>query len=62
MYLKFCVLHSDVEDIYLPFIPVGIVIDRNSSELPKHDEATSAVNIPPFPFGDSFPTRLFVRL
>ena len=52
---------TDVENIYLPLIPVGNVRDVVTSELPALDDTVSdAINIPPFPFGDSIQTRVFV--
>ena len=54
--------HSDVEDIYLPLIPVGNISDTGYIQLPESDDDTSdAIDIPPFPFGDSIQTRVFVR-
>ena len=51
-----------VEDIYLPFIAVGNVTDTDSIELPNSDDVSSdAINTPPFPFGDSIQTTVFVR-
>ena len=52
----------DVEDIYLPFVPVGNVSGTGSIELPEEDDDTSdAIITPPFPFGDSIQSTVFVR-
>ena len=52
----------DVEDIYLPFVPVGNVSGTGSIELPEENDDTSdAINTPPFPFGDSIQSTVFVR-
>ena len=53
---------TDVEDIYLPLIPVGNISDTGYVQLPESDDDSSdAVNTPSFPFGDSIQTAIFVR-
>ena len=51
-----------MEDIYLPFVPVGNISGTDSIELPEEDDGTSdAISTPPFPFGDSIQSTVFVR-
>ena len=59
--LENCNFIIDVEDIYLPFVPVGSIIHTDSIELPESDDGSSdPINTPPFPFGDSTQSTVFV--
>ena len=50
-----------MENVYLPLIPVGDVTTTNTVQLPESDDGVSdAITTPPFPFGDSVQTTVFV--
>ena len=51
----------DVEDIYLPFIPMGRLTDTNAIRLPNVFNIRSGAINTLFPFGDSVQTTVFVR-
>lgn len=52
-----------MEDIYLPLIPTGNITDIGYVQLPDEDDETSdPITIPPFPFGNSIQTTVFVRI
>ena len=57
-----CTYILDVEDVYLPFIPMESITDTESIQLPTSywGAVSGAINIP-FPFGDSIQTTVFVR-
>lgn len=50
------------DQVYLPFIPMGVTYGVDETLLPESNEGTSdAISVPTnFPFGDSNQTQFYV--
>ena len=61
-----CLLIADItrDDIYLPFVVVGIIFGSEQTLLPSSDEGIGgAITIDPgFPFGTSVQTQVYVNI
>ena len=51
-----------MEDVYLPFVPVGNLVGIDTFQLPELDDGISdEITLPLFPFGNSSQTIAYVR-